>query len=131
MVHKLICPLYIDIPRKTTDDKRYYINIGIYRNAHYHVNAAAKRLYKAAMREQLEGLKIKTPVEIGYKVFKPTQRRLDKMNVAAATSKFLLDAITEYGCWPDDNDDYVKTETIYPTEYDKNNGRVEVTIREI
>ena len=53
------------------------------------------------------------------------------MNVVAITSKYLLDAITELGCWEDDNDDHVKTETILPTELDRANSRVEVTIKTI
>ena len=53
------------------------------------------------------------------------------MNVVSIVSKFLLDAITEYGCWEDDSDDYIKTETILPTEIDKLNPRVEITIKEI
>jgi Holliday junction resolvase RusA-like endonuclease len=50
------------------------------------------------------------------------------MNAIAVVSKFLLDAITHYGCWEDDNDEFVKTETLLPTVYDKGNGRIEVTI---
>ena len=53
------------------------------------------------------------------------------MNVIAVTSKYLLDAITELGCWEDDNDDYVKIEKLLPTEYDKGNGRVEILIKSI
>ena len=53
------------------------------------------------------------------------------MNVVAITSKFLLDALSELGVWVDDNDDYVKTETILPTEHDKDNARVEVTLKTI
>ena len=53
------------------------------------------------------------------------------MNVVSVVSKFLLDAITQYECWTDDNDDYVKTETILPTELDRDNPRVEVIIKEI
>jgi len=64
-------------------------------------------------------------------VFKPTKRILDKMNVISVVSKFLLDAITEYGCWEDDNDNFVKTETILPTELDRKNPRVEIIIKEI
>jgi Holliday junction resolvase RusA-like endonuclease len=88
-------------------------------------------MYLEAVREQLEGLTIQTPVEITYKVYKKTSRRLDKMNVVAITSKYLLDAITELGCWEDDNDDHVKTEIILPTELDRANSRVEVTIKTI
>jgi Holliday junction resolvase RusA-like endonuclease len=88
-------------------------------------------MYAEVVKEQIEGVIIETPVEISYKVYKPTRRKLDKMNVISITSKFLLDAITDLGCWEDDNDDFVKTETILPTEYDKNNGRVEILIKSI
>ena len=127
----IIAPLYIDIERKTMKDKRYYINMNTYRNLHHRVNGQLKKMYKEVIREQLEGVKIETPCEITYKVVKPTKRRLDKMNVISVTSKYLLDAITELGCWEDDNDDFVKTETVLPTEYDKNNGRVEILINTV
>lgn len=127
----IIAPLYIDIERKTMKDKRYYINMNTYRNLHHRVNSQLKKMYKEAIREQLEGVIIDTPCEIVYRVIKPTKRRLDKMNVISVTSKYLLDAITELGCWEDDSDEFVKTETILPTEYDKNNGRVEILIKSI
>ena len=44
------------------------------------------------------------------------------------TSKYLLDALTNLGCWEDDNDDFIKTETILPTKIDKENPRVEIII---
>lgn len=125
---KIISPLYIDIPRKTKKDKRVYLNLNTYRNLHYIVNNQVKKMYLEAVREQIKDKDIQTPVNITYKVFKPSKRRLDKMNVVSVTSKYLLDAISDIGCWEDDNDDHVKTETILPTEYDKNNGRVEITI---
>lgn len=128
---KIICPLYIDLPRKTKKDRRVYINMNSYRNLHYLVSNNVKREYKESLREQLEGITIETPVDVTYQVFKGSKRRLDKMNVIAVTSKFLLDAITEYGCWEDDNDDYVKTETLLPTKYDKENPRVEVIITSV
>lgn len=130
-VINLKCPLFVDLPRKTTKDKRIYINMNSYRNLHYLVNNQVKKMYLEAVRDQLEGLTIQTPVEITYKVYKKTSRRLDKMNVVAITSKYLLDAITELGCWEDDNDDHVKTEIILPTELDRANSRVEVTIKTI
>lgn len=131
MVHKIISPLHVIIPRKTKKDRRIALNMNVYRNLHHSVNGQAKKLYLQLIREQLEGLHIQTPVEITYKVFKPTKRILDKMNVVSVVSKFLLDAITELGCWEDDNDNFVKTETILPTEIDRSNPRVEVLIKEI
>ena len=83
------------------------------------------------MRKQLEGLEIQTPVEVSYKVFKASNRKLDKMNVISITSKYLMDAITEFGCWEDDDDTNIKKEILLPTEVDKNYPRVVVEIRSI
>jgi len=128
---KLICPLYITIERKTKADKKVFVNMNTYRNLHFQINNKVKVKYKELLREQLEGVKIKTPVEITYKVYKARNNMLDKMNVVSITSKYLLDAITQLGCWTDDNDDFVKTETIMPTELDRKNPRVEVFIKSI
>ncbi len=128
---KLICPLYITIERKTKADKKIFVNLNTYRNLHFQINNNVKVKYKELLREQLEGIKIKTPVEITYKVYKARNNMLDKMNVVSVTSKYLLDAITQLGCWTDDNDDFVKTETIMPTELDRENPRVEVFIKSI
>lgn len=128
---KLICPLYITIERKTKADKKVFVNMNTYRNLHFQINNKVKVKYKELLREQLEGIKIKTPVEITYKVYKARNNMLDKMNVVSITSKYLLDAITQLGCWTDDNDDFVKTETIMPTELDRENPRVEVFIKSI
>jgi len=131
MTHKIISPLFVTLPRKTVKDKRIALNMNTYRNLHHRISNDAKKAYSEALREQLEGLSIQTPVEVTYKVYKASKRRLDKMNVISVVSKFLLDSITEYGCWEDDNDDYVKTETILPTELDRENPRVEINIKEI
>ena len=131
MTHTIISPLFVMIPRKTKASKRISLNMNTYRNLHHRTSNDAKKEYTRVVSEQLVNLDIKTPVEITYKVYKASNRRLDKMNVISVVSKFLLDAITEYGCWEDDNDIYVKTETILPTELDRVNPRVEVIIKEI
>jgi Holliday junction resolvase RusA-like endonuclease len=131
MNHKIISPLFVTLPRKTVKDKRIALNMNTYRNLHHRISNDAKKAYSETLREQLEGLVIQTPVEVTYKVYKASKRRLDKMNVVSVVSKFLLDSITEYGCWEDDNDDHVKKETILPTELDRDNPRVEIIIKEI
>ena len=131
MEHHIISPLHVMLKRKTVKDKKISLNMNTYRNLHHRINNDAKIVFKEMLGSQLEGLHIETPVEITYKVFKGSKRKLDKMNVVSVVSKFLLDAITEYGCWEDDNDDHVKTEVILPTEIDRDNPRVEITINEI
>tara|TARA_B110000967_G_C18837599_1_gene537592 strand:- start:1061 stop:1456 length:396 start_codon:yes stop_codon:yes gene_type:complete len=131
MTHTIISPLFVMLPRKTRAAKRVSLNMNTYRNLHHRTSNDAKKAYTKLVGEQLIDLEIQTPVEITYKVYKASNRRLDKMNVISVVSKFLLDAITEYGCWEDDSDLYVKKETILPTELDRVNPRVEVIIKEI
>ena len=131
MRHNIVSPLHVMLKRKTVKDKKISLNMNTYRNLHHRVNNDAKKVFKEMLGDQLIGLSIETPVEITYKVYKGSRRRLDKMNVVSVVSKFLLDAITEYGCWEDDNDYHVKTEVILPTELDRDNPRVEITINEI
>ena len=128
---KIISPLYIDLPRVRTKPKRVYLNMNAYGNTNTFTNNEVKKAYLEAIREQIGGKVIQTPVEITYRVYKQSKRRLDKMNIIAVTSKYLLDALTNLECWIDDNDDFVKTETILPTILDRNNPRVEIIIRSI
>jgi len=127
----LVCPFAIFLPRVTMKDKRITINLNNYRNWNFRLSNEVKKAYKDHMAEQLVGVGIQTPVEVEIRVYKPTRRLLDKDNVISVTKKFLFDAMTEYGCWPDDNDDYVKTEISYPTVHDKESPRVEVTFKTI
>ena len=128
---KIISPLYIDLPRVRTKPKRVYLNMNAYGNTNTFTNNEVKKAYLEMIREQVEGKVIVTPVEITYRVLKGSKRRLDKMNVISVVSKYLMDALVTCCCFPDDNDDYIKTETILPTKYDKNNGRVEINIKTI
>lgn len=128
---QVTAPFAVYLPRKTTKDKRVPINLNWYRNAQHFESNQVKKQYMETVKSQLNGLQLDTPVEVTYQVFKPTRRRLDKMNVASITSKFLLDAMSDLGVWEDDNDDFVKTEIILPTIHDKGNERVEVIFKTV
>lgn len=127
---KLICPFRVN-PSKTGRGKTYTINLNQYRNWHPMVENSVKKKYSEIMGDQLDGIAFGSQITMEYRVFKPTRRRLDKMNVIAITSKYLQDSLVDWGCIPDDNDDFIKDELVKPTEYDKNNGRVEVVIKTV
>jgi Holliday junction resolvase RusA-like endonuclease len=95
-----------------------------YRNAQHFESNQVKKQFKALVASQLKDVELEVPVWVKYQVFKPSKRRLDKMNVASVTSKFVLDALSEFGVIPDDNDDYIKDEIILPTVHDKEDERV-------
>ena len=129
--YRIVTPMYIELERKTKKNRKVSINMNSYGHSNHFTNNEVKIKFKEVVGEQLRGITIKTPVNITYQVFKPIKRKLDKMNVIAVTSKYLLDAITSLRCWEDDNDNFIKTETILPTRYDKDNGRVEILIKTI
>tara|TARA_R110000851_G_scaffold10268_7_gene37214 strand:+ start:204 stop:572 length:369 start_codon:yes stop_codon:yes gene_type:complete len=107
------------------------LNLNVYKGQHYISQNNTKKKFKFMVRDQLKGIELETPVEITYQIFKPRKNRLDKMNLLSIQSKYLLDALSEYEVWPDDNDEYVKTETLLPTLHDKDNPRVEVVFKTI
>lgn len=128
---EVTCPFAIYLKRVKGKDKRVPINLNWYRNAHHRESNEVKIAYKHHMASQLKDIGLQTPVRVTYQVFKPTRRILDKHNVDSISKKFLYDAMTEYGVWIDDNDEYVKTERTLPTVHDKDNPRVEVVFESI
>ena len=116
---------------KRVADKKYTINLNQYRNWHPMVENKVKKQYTDDMADQMENLGDLGIVDVTYQVFKPTNRKLDRMNVISITSKYCLDALVHYGCLSDDNDDIVRNEYILPTQLDRTNPRVEVTIKQV
>jgi hypothetical protein len=131
MQYKIVSPLEVSLPRKTTKDRVIKLNMNAYGNTNTFLNNEAKIQYKKIITPLIKDIYIDKPIEVTYKVFKASNRRLDKMNVVGVVSKYLMDALVELNCLEDDNDDFIKTETILPTEIDKYNPRCEVTLTEI
>ena len=126
---RLICPYRIKASR--SGKKTYALNMNQAKTWHYQTYNNVKKQFTFALADQLRGLEIATPVTISYQVFKPTARKLDKMNVVSIVSKFALDAVSTYGVWEDDSDEFIKTEIIHPTRLDRDDPRVEVFIKTI
>ena len=131
--YNFVMPISITVLRKTKEDKKYSLGANSYRNWHYMVSNDLKKRYKELVKQQVVALDMQpvNKIKIYYKLFKPTKARYDKFNFAFVASKFFLDALVDLDMLPDDNDDFVKKETILPSEYDKNNGRIEIKIMEI
>jgi len=104
------------------------LNLNQYRNWHYINSNNAKRAYKESLKPQLENLKFDKPITLHFKLFKGSKRRIDRANVLSIHEKFFCDAMTEYGCIPDDNDEFIKETKYTSGSIDKDNPRVEITI---
>ena len=124
----ITCPLSVMLPRKTMPDRKYIINKNNERNWHYIVSNKIKQVYKEALREQLEGLTFTYPIKLKLVYFKASNRRSDRTNVLSQHEKFAADAMVEFGCIPDDNDDVILSSHYSGGTLDRENPRVEIRV---
>ena len=126
---KLTSPLAVYLPRKTMKDKKIHLNFNVMKNQHYLVYNQAKQLFKDEMAKQLDGVKFDKPIEISYTFYKGSNRRVDRNNFIFIIDKFFCDALTELGCIPDDNDDFIIASHNYSGGLDRENPRVDIEIK--
>ena len=125
---KFISPTSLYLPRKTMPDKKMMLNFNVYRNIHYAVNGQAKIIYTKLMKDQLEGVKLQTPINIEFILYKYQNRDMDRSNVLSIVEKFFCDALTHYGCIEDDNDKFISSTKYRTGGVDSKNPRVEIII---
>ena len=127
MMHYTIkLPLYVMVSRRT----KFYLNMNVYRNAHYMVLDKAKKefakiVFAKARRENIAPLK---SAVVSYEFFAPDRRRRDLLNVIAVVDKFALDALVSARILPDDNVYRVHYDTICFCGIDRDNPRVEMSV---
>lgn len=129
--YRIIAPYTVYLPRKTVPDVKVRLNMNNSQLKNKHVYNQAKKIFKQIMEPELQEIKLKPPVNIMYKVFKPSARRLDGSNVVDIVKKFFCDALVECGCMEDDSDDYILQEVRLETEMDRQHPRVEIIIVEV
>jgi Holliday junction resolvase RusA-like endonuclease len=134
---KLRLPLCVHFPRARDKDKPFYLNLNIYRNAHFRVLNNAKILYK----EQVYGavlesglrpntFKLTPPLRMVYTLFAATKRDVDVANVLSVVDKFTSDALVELGFIEDDNYRIIREVVYRFGMIDRDRPRVELEIDE-
>lgn len=126
----LVAPLAVFLPRKTMKDKKVIINLNGYRNWSFFMSNDVKKAYKEAMREQMEGIVLSTPIDLTFILYKSQNRLIDRANPLSIHEKFFCDALTEFGCIPDDNDEYISSTAYRTGGVDRQNPRVEIKIEQ-
>lgn len=120
-------PYFVPVGKK---EKNFYVNLNIYRNAHHFTLNSAKVTFKETIQDQLDLLPFLNKIKLHYRVFAPSKRKIDTMNVGSIADKFFCDALVEAGKLTDDNYDYILYNGFEFGGIDKENPRVEVTIEE-
>ena len=90
-------------------NKKFVLNLNVYRNAHYQTLNKAKIIFKNQLFASYPELpRIKSSrLEVKYFIERCDNRKFDTMNIISIVDKFFLDALVELGCLPDDNFNYV------------------------
>ena len=102
-----------------------------YRTKKYHnrIKADNDRVCCLAIRRDLKGVKLKTPIKCTYYIYAPDKRH-DRNNLESATTKSFLDALQQCKVIKNDGFDDV-LDSVFHTTVDKAFPRVEVIIEEM
>ena len=102
--YTIITPLEVYLPRKTKNDKKYALNLNVYRNTCFQVLNQAKKIYNQNLKHEILKLpKFEYLEEVDYIIYKRSLREFDTPNLGSIISKFFMDALVIYGRIPDDN----------------------------
>ena len=123
---KISLPLHVFVK-----NKKFALNLNIYRNAHYRLSNDAKINYKEIVVNLLRGNTKKfNKIEVTYTLYPKTKRRTDLGNILSIVQKFFEDAIVSIGIIEDDDYLHIVRNIQEFGCVDKNNPRVDVFIKE-
>ena len=127
----VVLPIYYIQEFKTKANKTHLVGMNLYRNAHHFLQNAMKKHFQELVLEQLPSVeqKLKT-FTVDYKIYYKSPV-CDGSNIVALIEKFYLDAIKTHGLISDDNVNYHLGSNWSVAGQDKDNPRVEITIKEI
>lgn len=121
-------PLFVMLKRKRKKDKKYYLNLNVYRNTHFQILNQAKREFVEEVKKALVVNSIEYPLELRYTLYVATKRRIDLTNVVSVIDKFTQDALVVLGVIADDNVEYIQKVTAVFGGIDKHNPRCVLNI---
>ena len=119
------------LPRKTKADKKWTLNLNLYRNTHPQILNQTKKIYAELMAPQIEKLPSYTRVALELHIYASNKRLFDIDNIASVHTKYVLDCLVQAGKLEDDNYLFVPQTHTYFEGIDKDNPRVEIIIKEL
>jgi len=123
-------PVYYTQTFKTKPDKTFLVGMNWARSSYHYIQNKVKQDFNALLVPQLScsNFKIEGTYETAY-VYYYKNKTSDLTNVAAWSSKIVLDAFQRAGIIKNDNVQYCLKETFMVGEQDKENPRMEVFVR--
>ena len=124
-------PIYYTQEFKTKKDKTFLVSLNWYRNAYYHEQNNVKKYYTELLTPILETLSaIPGAYEITY-VYYYKNSASDLPNVTPMCSKWVNDVLQSLGKVTNDNVQFLQREVHEVGGKDRDNPRVEITLKEV
>lgn len=117
-------PLYVHVTKK----KKYYLNLNIYRNSHFHVLNKAKVLFQEEVSPLLKDIPKLEHCYLEYTYFPGSGKARDISNILSIVDKFFSDVLVANSIIDDDNYNIISGVHYLFGKVDKDNPRVEVRI---
>lgn len=118
-------PLFVQVSK----NKRFMLNLNVYRNTHHQTLSKAKVNYAALVKPLLARIPRNLgPVHLTYTLFPRTKAELDTANVLCIIDKFFCDCLVAEKVLSDDNHKIVLTIKFEYGHVDPVNPRAEVTL---
>lgn len=112
-------------------NKSFTINLNAYRNTHYQVLNKAKKEFDRVVKPRLKFVPKLEQCSLEYTYYHGDGKEPDTNNVYAIADKFFCDTLVNAGVLPDDGPKYVRVTTFLPGDRDRDDPRIEVTIRSL
>ena len=123
-MYTIIAPISLNQTKK----KLFYLNLNVYRNAHYIVLNNMKVKFKELLKPQISKLPKMAGVKLTFTLFLGSNRSADMNNIICIVEKFFCDALVELGKLPDDSIEFITSTDNRFGGVDKTNPRVEITL---
>lgn len=124
-------PLFVILPRKRKANKKYMLNLNVYRNTHFQILNQAKQIFTDNFQREYIAYKypcFTEPIRLSYRLYTGSNRLCDITNIISVIDKFTQDALVSTGVIPDDNYNHIRCVEMAWGGVDKENPRCELRI---
>ena len=118
-------PLRVPVSKK----KFFPLNLNQYRNAHFQVLDKAKKAFAKEIEPKLVGIPKLKKLALEYVLYPGTAQLCDTNNILSIADKFFSDSLVAQKVIDDDNYTFIADSRFLFGHIDRENPRIEVTIR--
>ena len=116
----------LKLPLKSKKSNWFYLNLNVYRNAHFYLLDKAKKTFEEYIWNQVKDLPKFKYIGIEYTLYPGSRHRTDLSNTCCIVDKFFCDTLVHAKIIEDDNYEIVKKIRYEIGSVDKDNPHVTI-----